>query len=150
MEVNGVPYGELPTREPVEGDLFVGFGADGNMFAVDGARMLAGKIPVETVENPGASVALSFADVGSKMVVLTPTQATVLSLAKGDGTEVQQLILSVEQPASGGFAVTLPPGASRGGSVLYPGSTPPTVDTTAGAVTRIMFETNGTTTLGGV
>lgn len=73
-----------------------------------------------------------------------PTTFTVAGNTAAPGSEIE---LFIEQPSSGGFAVTLPASST---SQLWASGTVPTISTTAGSVSKVNFEAlNGGLTVGG-
>lgn len=96
--------------------------------------------PVATVPvtvNPSASgnLILATAGAGSLAYDLTLTGSTTLTLSGGVSGQLQAITVYLRQDATGGRAVTLP------NNVRWPGSTPPTPNTTAGKIDVFRFTT---------
>lgn len=89
-------------------------------------------VPVETHVNPNAGCVLPFAACGKVAHRLLPAQAIALSLTGGVDGQLQEMLVMVQQTATGNASVTLPAG------VIWRGEAP-FIDTRAGAVTFFLL-----------
>ena len=133
--------------------LFGGSGTSGVAVAVSiggGLQLInsvlstsAAAVPVTTVASSGASQALSFAPSGSRAYDVTLTANCSFSLSGGNPGELQTITLFVRGGA-GGFSVALP------NNVKWKAGSAPTIDTSAGSINVIRFQTpDGGTTYAG-
>ena len=97
------------------------------------------------VTSSPATQALAFSGTAGEIAVydVTLSQATAFSVPTGASSGLQQIILYIRQPASGPtYTPTFP---ATGGTVLYPAASgsgsAPSINTTNGAVTRMLIET---------
>ncbi len=96
---------------------------------------VAAVIPVSTVAASGSAQALTFPQSGSRSYDVTLTAACSFSVNGGVAGELQTITLVI-RGGSGGFAVTLP------NNVRWKGGTAPAVDSSAGSINVIRFQTS--------
>ena len=92
-------------------------------------------VPVTTITTSGPSQALAFSLSGSRAYDVTLTANCSFTVSGGSTGELQTLTLVVRGGA-GGFLVNLP------GNVRWKGGSPPSVDTSAGAVYVVRIQTS--------
>ncbi|KXV68657.1 hypothetical protein AD951_09970 [Acetobacter malorum] len=111
----------------------VAIGARGNVLS--GGQIvdaITNGAPVVTHVNPDTSCSLSFAAFGKVAHRLMPEQAIALSLTGGIDGQLQEMLVMVQQTATGNASVTLPE------SVIWHGQVP-FIDTRAGAITFFLL-----------
>jgi hypothetical protein len=139
------PIASSPTFDPTKWAEWAVPGAPG----APGQQGAAGPIataPVTAVAQAGANQALAFAAEGDCAADITLSQPLTLTIGGGTAGQYQRLTLILRQPASGGFAVTLPT------NVKWASGAPPAVSSNAGDITILTFATpdGGTTIMGGI
>lgn len=117
------------------------------IFAEPATGLITAKEPSTLVVNPGGSYALNFNPVGNATFVIRPNAPLTLTLNVGTATvgQRQELHVIIQQPTTGGFAVTLSMPDVRFARNSAGVPLPPVVSTKGGDETPLQFTWNGQT-----